>query len=261
MEKRKGGILETLRGTYQGVWNVVRFNWHYYAISFFILFGSVSISALLPKLQYFFYSFGFCGFILIFITLAVTHHIYDRSNLYELNWLNDWIDGSEKTILNVHAGFDETSHLLKNKFPNSELIVFDFYDPKLHTEVSIERARKVYPPFPGTKKVSTSYFPLEDGSLDCIFIILSAHEIRDDRERGIFFSELKRVLKPNGKIVVTEHLRDTANFLVYSIGFFHFFSKTSWLETFANAGLIQIGEKKITRFIRTFILQKNGITL
>ncbi len=37
-----------------------------------------------------------------------------------------------------------------------------------------------------------------------------------------FFNELNRVLKPNGQIVVTEHLRDLNNFLAYNIGFFHF---------------------------------------
>ncbi len=54
------------------------------------------------------------------------------------------IDESEvKQILNINAGFDETSFIIKNNFPNADLNVFDFYDAEIHTEPAIVRARKV----------------------------------------------------------------------------------------------------------------------
>ena len=152
----------------------------------------------------------------------------------------------------------ETSSLLKTKFPGAALFVFDFYDPKKHTEVSIKRARKAYLPFPGTQQANTNHLPLKSNSTDKIFAILSAHEIRNDDERISFFRELKRVLKPSGKIFVTEHLRDPANFMAYNFGFFHFHSKPSWLKTFHRSGLTITNEIKITPFITTFILDKNG---
>ena len=37
-----------------------------------------------------------------------------------------------------------------------------------------------------------------------------------------FFRELKRVLAPGGRVIVTEHLRDLANIAAYSIGAWHF---------------------------------------
>ncbi|MEO7045031.1 MAG: methyltransferase, partial [Ferruginibacter sp.] len=97
-------------------------------------------------------------------------------------------------------------------------------------------------------------------SIDKIFTILSAHEIRDDKERVSFFEELHRVLNSTGQIIVTEHLRDTANFLAYNIGFFHFHSKATWLKTFQLSGFQIVNEIKITPFITTFILEKNGTT-
>ena len=84
---------------------------------------------------------------------------------------------------------------------------------------------------------------------------VSAHEIRDENERVVFFEELKRSLKVNGKIVVTEHLRDVPNFLAYTIGFFHFHSKSSWMRTFRRANLKVLQEAKITPFLTTFVLQ------
>ncbi len=91
--------------------------------------------------------------------------------------------GTGKQLVNINAGFDETSLLLKEKYPDSDLIVFDFYDPVKHTEISIERARKAYPQFPGTTKISTNNIPLKDNSADYIFLLLAAHEIRNDEER------------------------------------------------------------------------------
>jgi len=75
---------------------------------------------------------------------------------------------------------------------------------------------------------------------------------------SFFFKEIKRILRPDGKIFVTEHLRDLPNFLAYSIGFFHFHSKKSWLRTFTDAELHVQKQIKQTPFITTFILQKYG---
>ncbi|MEP6793846.1 MAG: methyltransferase domain-containing protein [Saprospiraceae bacterium] len=189
--------------------------------------------------------------------MTVSFYIYDISDLYKLTWLDKWQSNNRK-IVYINAGFDETSHLFKRKFPNSELSVFDFYDPTKHTEVSIKRARKAYAPFPDTQQINTTHLPLPDNSVDVIFVILAAHEIRNDEERITFFQELKRVLTTTGKIIITEHLQDTANFLAYNIGFFHFHSKTTWFKTFQSAGLRVVEEIKITPFITTFILGKNG---
>jgi hypothetical protein len=89
-------------------------------------------------------------------------------------------------------------------------------------------------------------------------LFLAAHEIRNDSERIIFFKELSRILTPEGKVIVTEHLRDIPNFLTYNIGFLHFHSKATWYKTFATAGLAVNKEIKTTPFISTFILTKYG---
>src|SRR5439155_13733602 len=118
-----------------------------------------------------------------------------------------------------------------------EMIVFDFYDPAKHTEASIRRARKAFPPFPGTLSISTGHIPLENCSAGKIFAILSAHEIRNAEERNAFFCELNRMLSASGRIVVVEHLRDSANYLAYNIGAFHFHSRSAWQSTFQAARL------------------------
>ena len=250
--------MEYMRKPYQGVLNIIKFNWHFYLIAIvFVSLLLVSVSRLPVALHLLIYVIIILVLLTTTISLLVSHYIYDRSDLYKLNWLDE--SNESLHIITINAGFDETSNLLASKFTNSKLIVLDFYNPVYHTEVSIKRARKAYAPFPNTIKISTSKIPLTDNSADKIFLFLAAHEIRKDEERIIFFEELKRVLKTEGEIYVIEHLRDTPNFLAYNIGFFHFLPQKKWMTTFQLSGLKIRREFRITPFIKTFILTKNGI--
>ena len=250
-----------MRKPFQGVGNIIRFNWHFYALSLGVLLLLALLNFYIAP-SWLLFSNTLLLLILAstLISLAVSYFVYDVSDLYRLYWLNRLNTQPQETMVNIHAGFDETSVLLKNKFDKAQLCVLDFYDPAKHTEVSIKRARKAYPPFPHTQRVGTTNLPLTDNSTDTIFAILSAHEIREPEERIAFFRELRRSLKTTGQIVVTEHLRDTANFLAYNIGFFHFHSRKTWISTFQAAKLTVTHEINITPFITTFVLEKPRVT-
>jgi ubiquinone/menaquinone biosynthesis C-methylase UbiE len=251
--------MEKIRKPFQGVFNIIRFNWHFYVLALCsILFIFILAHYLNETYKTYLYLLCFLIFLPIFVSLYVSYYVYDVSSLYSLKWIDD--NNERLNIININAGFDETSILLKEKFPHAELAVLDFYDSKKHTEVSIKRARNAYPPYPNTIQVTTSQLPFEDNSTDKIFVIFAAHEIRHEEERIVFFKELKKIIKPTGQIIVTEHLRDVPNFLAYNIGFLHFYSKQTWLNTFLSANLHVEKEQKITSFISTFTLTKNGNT-
>ena len=249
-----------MRKPFQGITNIIRFNWHYYFIAVLLIASLMISQFFLPHL----YAKGALAVALLIllstaVSLSASFYIYDFSDLYTLNWLNDINISGEKRAANINAGFDETSELLSKKFPALNLTVFDFYDAEKHTEISIERARKAYPAFAGTQTISTGAVPLKENSVDYIFLILSAHEIRNNEERIFFFKQLKNSLRAGGKIIVVEHQRDFINFIAYSIGFFHFHSNKTWKTTFSTSGLIISSENKITPFLTIFTLTKNGI--
>ncbi|MEZ5059623.1 MAG: methyltransferase domain-containing protein [Saprospiraceae bacterium] len=245
-------------GPFDGVLNIVRFNWHFYLVAFIILLGAGLTLKQLPEgLRFLVFLVLIFTAASLLISLLTSFYVYDLSNLYQLPWIS--LDSRQK-VLNVNAGFDETSSILLSKFPDIKLTVADFYNPQLHTEVSIKRARSAYPPFPGTHPINTNKLTFPDGEFDASTLILSAHEIREHHERIQFFKEINRVTKPGGRIYVIEHLRDWPNFLAYTIGFFHFHSKKTWINTFESAGLKIIEEKKTTPFISTFILSAHGNT-
>jgi SAM-dependent methyltransferase len=190
----------------------------------------------------------------VLLSLLATWHAYDASGLYRLSWLAPML-GNARSAANIHAGFDETSALLKTEFPGIAWQVFDFYDPAKHTEISIRRARRTHPPSPDTLMIRTNHVPLLDGSLDHVLLILAAHEIRDHDERVAFFRELKRVISPGGSVIVTEHLRNFANIAAYSIGAWHFHPRAEWLATFHSAGFRVAREFRNNLLITTFVLE------
>jgi ubiquinone/menaquinone biosynthesis C-methylase UbiE len=253
--------MEQVRKPFRGVWNIIRFNRHFYITSACIIAVAIILSGFTSGvLPLVINILVLLASITIFISLLVSWYVYDVSDLYQFKWIEDIKNNKDACIVNINAGFDETSTLLKQAFPNAELVVYDFYDSERHTEISIKRARKAYPPFPGTVSVKTIHLPLADNYVDKIFIIFAAHEIRDEAERIIFFKELKRILKQNGQVIITEHLRDMPNFLAYNIGFFHFITRSSWQRVFLQSNFRILKEIKLTPFVSTFILEENGTT-
>lgn len=245
------------RGIGIGVYRVVRFNWHFYVIAIIVL-GLLMV--FLPHTSGW---LNIGGWILVLtatlsvlISLLVTFYMYDLTGLYRLSWLDHPALGKPGSIINIHAGYDETSELVVSKFPNAALKIFDFFDPEKHTELSIQRARNLYPSFPGTQSINTDLIPISDQSADLVLLIFAAHEIRNDEERIRFFKECNRIVMPSGHIVVVEHLRDLPNALAYNIGFFHFHTAGTWVDTFKASGLIVLETQKINPFVNLYILGK-----
>ncbi|WKB80257.1 methyltransferase domain-containing protein [Cellulophaga lytica] len=242
------------RKKFQGVLNILSFNRHFYVIGFLILVTLITIitNLKLPNLLLWFV-IGVFAYGLV-TPLLVSAYVYDFSGYYSFKWLQPHINNnaSVKKIVNINAGFDETSFIIKNKFPTSEIKVFDFYDKKQHTEPAIVRARKVTTTYPNTQQITTNKIPLKDKSTDLVFLLSAAHEIRCNKEKQVFLTECKRICKEDGKIIMVEHLRDIPNFLAFSVGFTHFFSKKTWKNTLLKSGFTKIEEVKFTPFMSVF---------
>ena len=124
---------------------IARFNWPFYvaAASVFIGAGAACmiVSGLVPRLALAAVLAGAAYF--IFGSLGVSHLIYDRSDLYRWHWLERVLPAPapERAVF-CHCGFDETSTALRARFPSTEWLILDHYDPTVMTEPSIRRARR-----------------------------------------------------------------------------------------------------------------------
>jgi SAM-dependent methyltransferase len=246
--------MEIKRRPFQGVLNILSFNRHFYVA------GLAVLAVLFASRLYFTWPPMVFELIVIaflyglIMPLIVSAWVYDFSGYYNFHWLTSQIsnDGDVKQIVNINAGFDETSFIIKHRFPGATLQVFDFYNASRHTEPAIKRARKVSLVYPNTKQIASGAIPLEDKTVDLVFLLSAAHEIRSHAEKVQFLKECYRICKPNGKVIMVEHLRDFPNFLAFSIGFTHFFSRSTWKSAFEQAGFSSFRETKFTPFMSVF---------
>lgn len=251
--------MEIKRRKFQGVLNILSFNRHFYVAGLSIL-TLITGSWVLLKWSDMLFWIIFLAFLYgLIMPLLVSAYVYDFSGYYNFNWLKRFkIEDSEtKHAININAGFDETSFIIKNMFPKSFLNVFDFYNPERHTEPAIIRARKVSLIYPNTRQIKSNEIPLQDKSVDVIYLLSTAHEIRSHKERVDFLKECFRICEPSGQIIIVEHLRDLPNFIAFTIGFTHFFSAKTWKKAFRAAGFTSIYETKFTPFMSIFQLRPN----
>lgn len=242
-----------MRRRFEGTWNVVRFNWPMYALGCMV--AAIALGAASTMVEPYRTGgriLGIGAIVLLVLPLVASYWIYDRSDLYRMPWLHGI---SPRTLLNLTAGFDESSGILARRFPSASLTTVDFFDPRRHTEPSIARARKAYPPFPGTIQLAHAQLPLPDHSVDLAVGFLALHEVRQHKDRVALLKEVRRILAPAGRMVVTEHLRDLPNALAFSVGVFHFLPDRSWASAFHEAGFIVADRHRTTLFITTYILR------
>ncbi|OQP54438.1 class I SAM-dependent methyltransferase [Niastella populi] len=245
--------MEIKRRPFQGVLNILSFNRHFYV-------GGLAVMAVLfaSRLYVNWPPMTFELVVIAFLygltmPLIVSAWVYDFSGYYNFHWLTPLIhNDSVAQIVNINAGFDETSFIIKHRFPSASLQVFDFYNADRHTEPAIKRARKVSLVYPNTKQITSGVIPVADKSIDIVFLLSAVHEIRSNDEKVQFLKECYRICKPNGKVIMVEHLRDVPNFLAFSIGFTHFFSRATWKAAFEQAGFSTFRETKFTPFMSVF---------
>ncbi|MEL6989816.1 MAG: methyltransferase type 11, partial [Bacteroidota bacterium] len=160
------------RKPFQGVLNILSFNRHFYYFGFAALAGLWGIHHFFNwnGITFWLSIIGFAYGLLM--PLIVSAYVYDFSGYYKLDWLDPIFTNKEviQKIVNINAGFDETSFILESKFKNASLNVYDFYDEEKHTETAIVRARKVSLVYPNTRSIDSSKVPLPINSVDAIFL-------------------------------------------------------------------------------------------
>jgi SAM-dependent methyltransferase len=245
------------RRPYQGVVQILQFNWRSYVTTV----GGVGVALLvLPSLP----SLGRTALLLgtapalfwLASSLLVSHYVYDRFPLYDLNWVCSVLSRTPRRWINIHCGLDETSAPLAAIFPDAASQVVDIFDPLVMTETSIRVARRVtHQTTPSTSmRYDSLTFPAE--WFDAAFCIFTAHELRHHDQRVRLFGEIARTLTPDGEFILMEHSRDWRNFLAFGPGFLHFFSQCAWRKVASDAGLTVRTELSMTPFVHAYVLRR-----
>ncbi|HEX8281270.1 MAG TPA: hypothetical protein VF551_07825, partial [Chthoniobacterales bacterium] len=110
---------------------ILRFNWPMYVTAAVVLGGGAVVVSFLPLYPLLratmLIGIAAAGFWLL-VSLAVSHYVYDLAGIYAGEWLERAVRQPPTRYANLHAGFDEFSNVLAARFPQSESIIFDFFD-------------------------------------------------------------------------------------------------------------------------------------
>jgi len=188
--------------------------------------------------------------------LVVTWWIYDRSVLYRWTWCTDLLPGAPARYTVLSTGLDEISTGLAARWPDAAATVVDLYDPQVTAEPSIRRARALVPPPPGTIAGRYADLPVGSGTQEAVFVAFAVHELRHRAQRQALFAEIRRILRPGGRVVLVEHCRDAANIAAFGPGAWHFYPRGEWLRLAGTAGLRRVAETTMTPFVRALVLQR-----
>ena len=245
------------RGRYQGMEQILRYNLPMYA-------GAAAAAALAaagafwlplaPAASATLLAFAAAVVLGSASSLLVSHYVYDRSELFRWDWLFSRIPVPASWTV-VHAGLDEVSPALRQRFPEARGDVLDVYDQGEMTEPSIARARRLTPLPEPARPAAAAALPVADGGADLVMLFFAAHELRRRSSRDALFAELRRAVRPHGRVVVVEHLRDLANALAFGPGFLHFLPRGEWLRVARESGLAVREEVRLTPFVRAFFFE------
>ncbi|GHE99202.1 hypothetical protein GCM10014715_64280 [Streptomyces spiralis] len=233
-----------------GVRDVIAYNWPQYAAG---LVAAGVCAALAGRLPYPLRTMARAGSAaavgLLTSATVASWLVYDRSELYDYDWLDTLLPQPPSEHLVVGTGLDEASAPLAARWPASRQITVDLYDPAVMTEGSVRRARRRVPPPPHALPGRPDALPVPRSGVDAVFLIFAAHELRQVKDRERLFEECARVLRHGGRLVLVEHLRDGPNTAVFGPGAWHFLPRAEWLRLAAHAGLLPAAEHRIARLV------------
>jgi SAM-dependent methyltransferase len=246
-----------VRRPWQGVLQILRFNWRFYGATAAVIVVALLAAPFLPRLFRAGLLIGVAPALFwLMSSLLVSHYVYDRFPLYDLNWIPRVLSRIPSHWLNIHCGLDETSGLLAAIFPGAAFDVVDIFDARVMTEASIRQARRMERSAIAATPGRFDDLPFNSGAFDAAFCIFAAHELRPDWQRATLFLEIARVLIPGGELVLMEHSRDWWNLLAFGPGFLHFFSQRTWRRTAAKAGFGVQTELFMTPFVHVYVLRR-----
>lgn len=247
-----GGGSEVGRGPVAGVAMILRYNWPLYVAGLATAATGAAVAASTTPPRSVRFAGGAAaagaGWLAI-ASLAASWWVYDRSELYRWTWLTSAVPGKPDDVLVVHAGLDEASQPVGRLWPDATVTSVDVHGGTGPTTSSLRRARATATSADGDE-LPTS------GSFDVAVAFLAAHEIRTHHGRVELLEDLRRSLRPGGRLVLVEHVRDLVNALAYGPAINHFYPVEEWHRVLNAADLDIVGEGRITPFVVVLTARK-----
>lgn len=151
-------------------------------------------------------------------------------------------------VVCIDLGLRVTALSIARHLTTGKVTVIDVFNPQSNTSAALRRARARAPRTPSDPRLnwidgSTSLLPLPDRSVDSVYInqILSEFWIVEEQEQ--LLDEIRRILIPEGRLLLAEPIRSCRNPLLTGILTYPLPTDRQWRSLLDSAGFeFQRGE-------------------
>ena len=151
---------------------------------------------------------------------------------------------SEDQILFPYVSESRFTDPLIKYLTIGKLWLVDVYTPQIMASNSISRMRNIDSlPEKDTRlrmlPGSIDLLPFQDGDLDIVILDHALSEITQFGDRHRFLTEINRVLKPNGRLLIFEPVRTQARILVKPLDYYRLWNLKEWEHALQLSGFVR----------------------
>ena len=182
------------------------------------------------------------GLLLLWAALWTAHKLYDSGGVQTTEVLFD-MSQTQATdpVACIDLGLRQPAITLSRHLTTGQITVIDVYNPQLAGSASLARARQQAPPARTDPRLiwnqgSINLFPMPDNSVTAVFLPQILSEFSQHGDRQALLREVKRILDPNGRLLLAEQSASWLNWLRLGPGTSKLQPAHYWRDLLLEAG-------------------------
>lgn len=201
-------------------------------------------------------------FFLMLAALWTAHRLYDADGL-QVNDLLFALSQAPPTdnFANIDLGLRQQAILLSSHLTTGQITVIDVYNPQLATSAALARARQQAPSAKQDPRLTwydgqINLLPLPDNSVTAVFMFQVLSEFGQEGDRQSLLREVRRILEPNGRLLIAEQTASWLNWLLVGTNTANLLPAEYWHDLLLSAGLDVYRQDNIQGLINCFRADK-----
>lgn len=199
---------------------------------------------------------GWYSFIPFALAIMLVATYFLVAHVYVAYLLNDAPNGTAADILIdlgqtrphhhvvcIDLGLRETAVSIARQLTTGKVSVIDIYNPQSNLKTTLHRARDSAPKPPSDPRLnwidgSINLLPLPDHSVHAVYVNQILSELWIAEERDQLLNEIRRILIPEGRLLLAEPIRAQTNLLLTGIVTYLLPTEKYYLRMLVKAGFV-----------------------
>ena len=201
-------------------------------------------------------------FFLMLAALWTAHKLHDADGLQSDDLLFAMSQAQPTdNLANIDLGLRQQAIILSRHLTTGKITVIDVYNPQLATGAGLARARLQAPSTKQDPRLTwydghISLLPMPDSSVTAVFMSQVLSEFSQHGDRQTLLREIRRILKPSGRLLVTEQTASWLNWLLAGTSTARLHPTEYWRDLLLEAGFEIHRQENIQGLLNCFRVDK-----